>query len=220
MNFKWLSCASVLFACLGAHGADEVTQTATDQTIEKTSSQARIEIHGGPALSMATSSNAQEKTHYVFGVGLQKAIHGNIFLQGEVNFLQRGFRESAPSFGALEENEFTMSYIEVPLLVKLKADLGSRLYPYLLVGPSFGFLTSSHAKLENSQSGPDVDNFLLSANFGAGVNIPATRRSSIVIEARYSAGLSNSLTVTEQGGFQGPVKLNSLQAIAGIQAEL
>jgi opacity protein-like surface antigen len=87
-----------------------------------------------------------------------------------------------------------MSFIEVPLL--LKVQFGDQIRPYIMGGPTVGFLLSS--KLESEIGGllfkGDVKHITRKVDFGvglgAGVSIPLGS-SNIFLDGRYTLGLTD-----------------------------
>lgn len=108
------------------------------------------------------------KTGYHFGAFAEIGL-GGIHLQPEVLFSAKG------------ADDFDLSYLEVPIL--LKKNFAKVLNIHL--GPQFGFLTQAES------DGDDVKDFMkstdVSAVVGAGLNLPM----GLVGGARYVFGLSN-----------------------------
>lgn len=134
-------------------------------------------------------------TRNAFGAGamVELQLGQNFSLQLQPMYLQKG--------GALLQNQpdpeeinFEMSFIEVPLF--LKVQFGEQIRPYIMGGPAVGFLLSS--TLESEIGGllfaGDIEHITrkvdLGLGLGAGVSIPVGS-SSIFLDGRYTLGLTN-----------------------------
>jgi hypothetical protein len=134
-------------------------------------------------------------TQNIFGVGAVMGLNlnQNFSLQLEPMYLQKGgvLLQEPPD---TEEITFKMSFIEVPLL--LKVQFGDQIRPYIMGGPTVGFLLSS--KLESEIGGllfkGDVKHITRKVDFGvglgAGVSIPLGS-SNIFLDGRYTLGLTD-----------------------------
>jgi hypothetical protein len=103
------------------------------------------------------------------------------------------------------------SYIEIPLLLKIKIPLPV-IQPFVFAGPSVGFKISEKAELD----GVPVDVALLKNNdygaiFGAGVNLGR----SFMLDVRYSLGLQKVIDTIE-GQVQPDIKNGVWSATIGI----
>ncbi len=124
----------------------------------------------------------------VFGVSLSK----NVSLQLEPMYLQKGgiLEQYAPSPDLFIKS----SFLEVPLFLKIT--FGENIRPYILAGPTVGFLLNSEIKGEVSglTFKADLNNILKRIDFGiglgAGVSFPLGK-GSVFLEGRYTFGLSN-----------------------------
>jgi hypothetical protein len=124
----------------------------------------------------------------VFGVSLSK----NVSLQLEPMYLQKGgiLEQYAPSPDLFIKS----SFLEVPLFLKIT--FGENIRPYILAGPTVGFLLDSEVKGEISglTFKADLKNILKRIDFGiglgAGVRFPLGKGSAF-LEGRYTFGLSN-----------------------------
>ena len=82
-------------------------------------------------------------------------------------------------------------YIEFPLLAVFEFWTDGMVTPSLFAGPTFGFNISENIEFgESSSDDGAIEGFELGATFGAGLEIPAGRLS-IVMDGRYSLGLSD-----------------------------
>lgn len=134
-------------------------------------------------------------TRNAFGAGgvFEFQLAQNVYLQLQPMYLQKGgvlFQEPPDP----EEIKFKMSFIEVPLF--LKVQLGEQICPYIMGGPTVGYLLSS--KLESEIGGflfkGDLKHLTrkidFGVGFGAGVSIPVGS-SNVFLDGRYTLGLTN-----------------------------
>ncbi|MBI4551408.1 MAG: PorT family protein [Candidatus Latescibacteria bacterium] len=202
-------CLSVLFAlCL--------TMPANAQP--------RIGIIGGLNMANITmdlpSDEVQFNTRPVSGFGgvLDIGLNRYLSLSVEPMHLQKGAKVSI-----LDENEeatLKLSYLEVPVLMKLA--LSARpTRPYLVVGPTFGFLRSAKVAYGRSETSTDeVRNRDRGLIFGAGLRIPAGK-AAFFVEGRYTLGLLNINDEDSDGESDEPaVKNRGMQVMAGISLPL
>lgn len=142
-------------------------------------------------------------TRNTFGVGgiFELQLAQSVYLQLQPMYLQKGgvLLQQPPD---PEEIKFKMSFIEVPLF--LKVQFGDQIRPYLMGGPTFGYLLSSELESEISGFMFEGDlkhitrKFEVGVGFGAGVNIPVGS-SNLFLDGRYTLGLTN---LNEGGTFQ------------------
>ena len=179
--------------------------------------QNRIGFIGG--LNLANVSVDPEETgieysnRTAFGGGsvVDLRLAENIALQLEPMFLQKGAKVKEDGSG--HNMKVKLSYIEVPLLLKLM--LGqSTICPYIMAGPSVGFRLS--AKVSNGVE-RDVKDVTKSTDFGldfgAGISFPAGN-GAIFAEGRYGLGLSQINDDPEDPNTD--VKNKGIQFMAGI----
>jgi hypothetical protein len=124
----------------------------------------------------------------VIGLNLNE----NFSFQLELMYLQKGgvlLREPSDPQGI----KFKMSFIEVSVFLKIQ--FGEQIRPYIMGGPTLGFLLRS--KFESEIGGllfkGDVQHITREVDFGvgigAGVNIPLGS-SNIFLDGRYTLGLT------------------------------
>jgi hypothetical protein len=101
-----------------------------------------------------------------------------IGIQPEVLFSKQGCTLDLNSLGKFD---LKTSYMTIPVMVKLYLVAGLNIQ----VGPQFGFLTAAEFDKTNIKS--DLKSSDLSANFGAGWDLPF----GLTVDARYNLGLSD-----------------------------
>jgi len=139
-----------------------------------------------------TNINQESINGFTLGAVLEIGLGGNIFLQPEAVFIQKGSKVQVLT----EENKFNVNYLDIPLLLKMKIVNSNVFNVNLLAGPSFGMALNG----EETMSGQTIDinfggenglkRFDLGINAGGGV---AVNLGSIGVfgDVRYLFGVSN-----------------------------
>jgi hypothetical protein len=162
------------------------------------SAQHRVGVMGGLNFTNldadfdAAETDLSSRTLFGLGGVVDLRLSENISLHLEPMYLRKG----ALATDVEDRIEFpiTLSFLELPVFVK--AEFGSTAKPYVMAGPTIGYLLS--ADIEGELSGitfkgdlKDVTESIdLGIGFGAGVSYPVGS-ASIFLEGRYSLGLSN-----------------------------
>jgi opacity protein-like surface antigen len=147
-----------------------------------------------------------------FGVGgvLDLRLAENVALHLQPLYLQKGAKDGSAGSDA----KIKLAYLEVPALVKIAFGT-STAKPYIMAGPSLGFLLS--AKSTDEGESADIKEFFKDIDFGlafgAGVSFPAGN-NAIFVEGRYGLGLSNIAKLEE--GEEGSIKTRGIQFMAGV----
>ncbi|MEM6318696.1 MAG: porin family protein, partial [Bacteroidota bacterium] len=100
-----------------------------------------------------TNLDQESITGFTFGGLLEIGLGGNIFLQPEFIYTQKGSQLEVLN----EENKFNVNYLDIPVLLKIKIINADLFNLNLLGGPSFGLALNG----EESRAGQTVD-----INFG------------------------------------------------------
>jgi opacity protein-like surface antigen len=124
----------------------------------------------------------------IFGVKFKD----NMSLQLRPLYLQKGgtLTQDAPS----PDIDFNMSYLEID--ISLKITTGDQLRPYIIAGPSLGFLLSAEIEFdsEGNKITGDIMDISKSTEFslGVGAGLEYSLGSAFVfLEGRYLFGLNN-----------------------------
>jgi opacity protein-like surface antigen len=124
---------------------------------------------------------------------------------------------------------YKISYIEIPILLKFKIPLAGPVSPYVFAGPNIGFIMSSKESDEPSgyaSSETDLKDFVSTINFaldfGAGAGFKVTPRIVLMLDIRYSLGMSNVLNDKGKQNFGSnqSIKSNAFQIVAGVMFTL
>ncbi len=123
-------------------------------------------------------------------------LNENFTLHLEPMYLQKGAKQNLadPGFGDAEFR-FKGDIIELPVFLKLDINAGA-IHPYLLAGPTVGFIMNSDLEIEGGgvefkgDAGEIIKTLDFGLGFGGGLRIPLGR-NSFFVEGRYTVGLRN-----------------------------
>lgn len=107
-------------------------------------------LHGSIGIKMGFQRAEYEEINefnlnsYKIGVFYSFRLGKNVLLQPELYFSQFGSRVYGSDWMTGKLNKETLSYIELPLLVKYRVPLGSRLRPVLFGGGYFAYRVSKN----------------------------------------------------------------------------
>jgi len=154
------------------------------------------EVSGGFFGNISETSGT--KLGFAAGVYAEFPLTNIFSFQPELMFVQKGGSEDGDFF---DDDDFfnddinggtqklTLNYLDVPLLGRANIPLQADFTPYVVVGPSIGYLLSASI---NDVDDDDIDELFKSLNFGfiigAGVEF-----GNLVVDLRYDIGLSNIL---------------------------
>jgi opacity protein-like surface antigen len=175
--------------------------------------------------SLSTSSRT------AFGIGgvLDLALSENVSLRFEPMYLQKGAKDEEEVEGVTVTEKYKFTYIEVPAFIKIAFGT-SNTRPYIMAGPSLGFLLSADLEFDimGISASTDLKDAMSSTDFGlgfgGGVNFQL-ETLSIFLEARYALGLSDVFTggtltilgMTEEVPDEAlDIKTNGIQIMGGI----
>ena len=127
------------------------------------------------------------------GVGLTYSIVNTFGITGKALFSQKGSKYTA--LGAT--NKQTLNYLEIPLIGRFFLNKEGRFRPNIFLGPSFGFLLSGTNKIGDADAKKieNIGNFYNKFDFGLtgglGLNFEIANETRLLIDARYTHGLSD-----------------------------
>lgn len=141
--------------------------------------------------STQPSTPVNRKLGLSLGGQVELRLSDLFFFQPELRYSQKGY--------SMELNGITVDarvgYLELPLLLKLKAPSGPSTKAYFVVGPNFGIKVGSSGSITinntTTQADLNVKSTDIAFDLGAGVEIPFSSDTSGFIGARYSLGLTN-----------------------------
>ncbi len=187
----------------------------------------RLGIKGGlnianlsfdPALP--TGNDNKARTGFLGGAMVEFNIAPWFAIQVEPTYITKGCKLTTNN--SSYEVNVKLNYLEIPVLLKLKIPSPGKINPYIIAGPSIGFRLSANTETPAGEF--DVKNETQSTDFaldfGAGAGIYIAPFIDLVIDARYSLGLSNLLNNTGQEDFIGinnqKIKSAGFQISAGV----
>lgn len=140
-----------------------------------------------------TNIDQESINGFTLGAVLEIGLGGNVFLQPEAVFIQKG-----SDFKLLnDDSKFNVNYLDIPILLKIKILNSNLLNVNLLGGPSFGLALNGEQTTANGQT-IDINfdvfgglkRFDLGINAGGGVGV---NLGSIGVfgDVRYLFGVSN-----------------------------
>jgi hypothetical protein len=139
------------------------------------------------------SAPLKSKSGFTGGVFLARNFGRYVTVQWEVLYTMKGAVYTSPDGGVTET--LTADYLEVPLLLKLRAPLAV-IQPFVFAGPTVGFKLQEKLETNGEEtpvSGPILKNNDYGAIFGAGLNLGP----SFMFDVRYSQGLQKVVAVAE-----------------------
>lgn len=154
----------------------------------------RFGIKAGGNLSGISGSEMKSKFGFYAGAFVNVPISDVFSLQPEIIYSQQGAKVKGDYEMAtytIKNMQQNFGYINVPVMLQYNATPEF----YLEAGPEFGFLINAQAKGDiNGQTykGNNKDSFR-TFNFGAGIGLGYKFAPNIGINARYVAGLTDTL---------------------------
>lgn len=154
------------------------------------------------------AGDVEQKPGLDLGASVPLVRFGPAQLRAEGYYRQKGARdveELQQASLAGQPVEFGIDYIEVPVILRLSLpDLGDRLFPYLEGGPAFAWRVDCGISFqaESGESEPSCEDFNQQnleetlqeyeqgLILGGGVQIPIMNVGAVVLDARYTRGLS------------------------------
>lgn len=172
-----------------------------------------------PALPSGVDNSS--RIGFKFGAMAEMGFIPMFALQIEPMYVQKGGKLSLPG----QEITNKLTYLDIPILLKLKLPVPGPVTPYAFAGPSIGILLS--ASSETGGQDTDIKDQLSSTDFGldfgAGVAFDVAPLVSLMLDARYSLGLSDIFGDTgkqdwaQETGIVGQkIKTTGIQIIAGV----
>lgn len=138
----------------------------------------------------------------VAGIGAQLGLTDMFAIQPEVLFSMKGTKMEMSEGEITAESSLKLSYLNVPVLFKLNIPVG-KVTPNVYAGPDFGInLAASYDdKVEGAGEDfdydesvdvkEDVKGFDFNIAFGGGADFNISEKGRIILDLRYSLGLSD-----------------------------
>jgi len=183
---------------------------------------ASAQLHFGALAKLNIAKLTADPADYDYssrlGMGIGAVIvrdfNGNVAVQVEPMFLQKGSKEKDDYYDVTVK----LNFFEIPILLKYAFGNGE-IRPYVVAGPTIGFLMS--AKVKGSGGGEsfeqDIKDITKGMDFGLTFGVGATKpmgKNSLLGEVRYDAGLSN---LNDDSDFpDATLKSSGIEVIVGI----
>jgi hypothetical protein len=188
------------------------------QTGEKKDGGIAIGPKGGLSINRLKGDNttsSQDRTGAVIGGFLNISFLKLLSIQPEVFFSQRG---GGATISNTSTSNLKLSYMEVPILFKLRLPLGKTFFPHVFAGPDFAYRIYSKSTNTDNTTGVtseiDKDRIRRMANggvFGAGLDIQ-TEHLFFTLDGRYGFTFNDLGTST----YHLDVRNNNITVLAGI----
>lgn len=158
----------------------------------------------GPELGVTFSKYGKDapdndmKTGVVAGVHLTYSIVNTFGISAKALLAQKGAQITTSGVTSKQ----TLNYLEVPLLGRFFLNREGKFRPNLFIGPSFGFLMGATNKTGSGEAVkiPDYQSafntFDLGLTGGLGLNYEIANETRILLDARYTYGLSDITKVS------------------------
>jgi opacity protein-like surface antigen len=140
---------------------------------------------------------------FVFGASVEIGIAGPMYIDVQPSYIQKGQEVTGPFIINTNQGQVQVqgtlknkaSYIQFPILAKFKFPAGP-VKPYGFLGPNIGINMSATQEFEGGGQSIDQDNENISSidfgiDFGAGVEFGIAPMMSLLLDVRYSLGLTN-----------------------------
>lgn len=176
-------------------------------------------IKGGVGLAKAWGDDVPDEASFKLGANvgafMNYRVHEMFVVQPEVFYAMKGWKLDVEGADAISVK---MDYVDIDVLAKLTVPMEGNFKPNVFVGPYLGINVA--ASLEVGDESADIDN-AKSTDFGVvlggGFDFEMENGMMIVLDIRYSMGLSNVLEVPEgEEGDEPAVKNNSIIFMAGV----
>jgi hypothetical protein len=133
---------------------------------------------------------------FKFGALAELGFSQMFAVQIEPMYVMKGAELEGTVLGQHAKETFKLSFIEIPVLVKVKFPTGS-VTPYIFAGPDIGLLLSSddetefRSESEKRDVKDETSSIDFAIDFGAGVGFAAGPGVVLVFDVRYALGLRN-----------------------------
>lgn len=132
------------------------------------------------------------KVGYSAGLFYSIEIIRELAIQPEILFSKKGGKTTYTWWGAVYQSSISLSYIEIPILVKFIVPTQSSSNPVIFFGPSLGIKLGGKEKIESEESSweekiGNLKTLDFGLIFGAGLDLG----EAITVDIRYNLGLTN-----------------------------
>lgn len=170
---------------------------------------------------IADENNVDIKSLMGFAVGgfIEYSFSPSFAIQPEILYNTKGVKFEQGDV----TDKVTMTYMQIPVLLKFNIPTAGNFDPFIYAGPSVGILLSAKDKLEGTDDDYDEDikDSFKSTDFtavlGLGAGIPMGTSGQLTFEFRYDMGLTNVAEdmVVDTETFEGDVKTQNMGIFIG-----
>lgn len=172
--------------------------------------------------SGSSAGGTSSKTGFIIGGQFEMKLAEMFYFMPGLRYTMKGGTTSATIIGLTVENKTTVSYIELPLYMKLKLMEGETFRPFFLLGPNVGFKAGSSSdttingvSVASSASAVAFKSIDFAVDFGAGAEFDVDAGMALFLNIVYSLGLTNVWDATGAD-----LKNNGIQFVAGMNFAL
>jgi len=170
---------------------------------------------------LAAGTTKSSRTGFKFGAMAEIGFTPMIAIQIEPMFVTGAGSQASTANG---QETIKLSFIEIPILLKFKIPISGPVTPYIFAGPNFVFISSANDLTEpKGQASTETDlkdytsSFNFALDFGAGAGFKIAPLTVIMLDIRYSLGLSNILNDKGKQAFVlTSAKTTAFQIVAGV----
>lgn len=147
-----------------------------------------IKLGAKAGANFANITDGDMKTSFHVGVLGEVFFNDKFSIQPEILYSSQGSKFKDPSDDLVSKLDYTLDYINVPIMAKYYVMDGLSVQ----AGPQVGFLTKSEIKLSGSKGSETIDNkeFVNSIDFGLNFGIGYDLPLGLFFDARYNLGLT------------------------------
>jgi hypothetical protein len=163
----------------------------------------------------------ERRTGVAVGGFLLIDLTGPFALQPEVAYVQKGLDiTDLPNDPDVEAGGLTLNYVEIPVLGKLQVPVTGPITPTMFAGPAVG--VNVNAEFDEPLAGTDprdISDFVQSTEVGvhAGIGLDVEAGGVLLmVEARYTRGLTGVFDEDETGGASTDLKNEGLPVSLGV----
>ncbi|MBP7460172.1 MAG: PorT family protein, partial [Candidatus Delongbacteria bacterium] len=165
------------------------------------------------------------------GVMAELQLADKLYLQPEFRYIQKGGRVESEQYLPVTLTSFLwrdvkevekFDYMEIPILFKFAFAQSGGFKPYILAGPTFGFLSKAKSVVEtegiDEKSTYDVKDYVKSndigLDLGVGFDYPLTPKVDLFVDGRFGLGLTE---IQEEESSYTKYKNQGIQVLVGLK---
>ena len=170
--------------------------------------------------ALPSGSDNTTRTGLIAGAMVEFNLVPMFAIQAEPAYIQKGSKITASSTS--NEVNLKLAYLEIPVVLKLNIPSPGNIKPYVFAGPNIGFRLSANSETPAGEVDikDETQSIDFALDFGAGAGFKIAPLVDLVIDARYSLGLSDILSDTGKQEFENTsgqkIKTTGIQITAGI----